>query len=129
LNIDLLDKYLNIRIIGLIIYSVFSWLQVWAYRSLGKSYSQDIVVLKEHKLITGKMYKYIRHPQYISQCLSDLGAGVALFSFLVVPLVLFVELPLFVLRAIEEEKILKKHFNEEYSNYKKKSGFMLPFIG
>lgn len=118
-----------IRIIGLGLFAIFSWLQVTAYRSLGNSYAPDIVILKDHHLHTTGVYRFIRHPQYLGQILSDLGAGIALLSYLVVPLVLFVELPLFLMRASAEEKILNKHFKEEYTAYKKRSGFILPFIG
>jgi len=123
------EKFVSIRIIGLCLFVVFSWSQVWAFRSLGKSYAQDIVILKEHKLNTGGPFKFIRHPQYLSQILSDLGAGLALMSFLVIPIVVLLEMPLFILRALSEEKILAKHFKEDFSNYKKRSGFMFPFIG
>ncbi len=126
---DYFENTSSIRILGLLLYIIFSWMQVWAYRSLGKSYAQDIVILKEHELHTGGLYRYIRHPQYLSQLLNDLGAGLALLSYTIVPIVLIVEIPLFILRAYEEEKILKKHFKEEFNNYKQRSGFMLPFIG
>ena len=43
------DKFILVRAIGLCFFVVFSWFQVWAYRSLGKSYAQDIVILKDHK--------------------------------------------------------------------------------
>lgn len=123
------EKYLPVRIVGLCCFVLFSWVQVWAYRSLGKYYAQDIVILKEHQLKTKGLYGMIRHPQYLSQLLSDLGAGIALMSYLVVPVVLIFEIPLFILRALEEEKMLAKHFKEEFSAYKKRSGFMIPFIG
>ena len=123
------EKFMTVRVIGLCLFILFSWIQVWAYRSLGKSYAQDIVILKEHKLTTNGPFKFIRHPQYLSQILSDLGAGLALMSFLVIPVVLFLEIPLFILRAMTEEKMLAKYFKEEFSAYKKRSGFILPFIG
>lgn len=123
------EKYLPVRIVGLCCFVLFSWTQVWAYRSLGKYYAQDIVILKEHQLKTKGLYGMIRHPQYLSQILSDLGAGIALMSYLVVPVVLIFEIPLFILRAYEEEKMLSKYFKEEFSAYKKRSGFMIPFIG
>lgn len=123
------EKYLAVRIIGLILFVIFSWLQILSYKSLGKSYAQDIVIKKEHELVTGGLYKIVRHPQYISQLLSDLGAGIALLSYVVTPLVLIVEVPLFIARAILEEKILLKHFGEKFINYKKHSGFIIPFIG
>lgn len=123
------SELFGLRIAGLIMFVVFSWLQVFAYKSLGNSYAQDVVIMKEHKLYTSGIYKYVRHPQYLSQLLSDLGAGFALLSYLVVPVVILVELPLFIMRAALEDRLLKKHFGDEYSVYKKRSGFMIPFIG
>ena len=122
-------EYQNIRIIGLIMFVIFSWLQVLAYKSLGKNYAQDIVILKSHELVTTGIYKYIRHPQYISQILSDLGAGLALLSYTVVPIVVLIELPLFIMRAVVEDKLLQKYFNNSFEVYKKQSGFIFPFIG
>ncbi len=121
--------YSGLRIIGLIMFYLFSWLQIVSFRTLGSSYAQDVVILKKHELKTTGIYKAIRHPQYASQLLSDLGAGVALMSYMVVPFTLLIELPLFIMRASFEEKILLKHFKEEYESYKKKSGFFIPFIG
>lgn len=123
------ERFQIIRISGLIVFIIFSWLQVYAFKSLGNFYTQDIVILKEHKLIKSGMYKFIRHPQYLCQILSDFGAGVALFNYLIVPIVVLVELPLFVLRARYEEKLLEKYFKDEFINYKKQSGFFIPFIG
>ncbi|MEW5843461.1 MAG: isoprenylcysteine carboxylmethyltransferase family protein [Bacteroidota bacterium] len=122
-------QYSALRIIGLIAFVFFSWVQVLSYKSLVKFYAQDVVVMKEHELVEKGLYRFIRHPQYLSQLLSDLGAGVALLSYIVTPVVIFIEIPLFVLRARLEEKILLKHFGDQFVSYKKRSGFMLPFIG
>jgi len=123
------SKFFTARIIGLIMFIVFSWLQVLAYKSLKNSYAQEVVIMKDHKLITVGIYKFIRHPQYLSQLLSDLGAGIALLSYIVVPVVVLIEIPLFIMRAVLEDKLLQKHFGEEYSAYKKRSGFIIPFVG
>lgn len=117
------------RLIGLLIFIVFSWLQVWAYKTMGKNYSQEVIISKKQELVTSGPFKFVRHPQYISQLLSDIGAGVALASYLVLPIVILILIPLFVLRAILEEKLLLKRFPEEYKEYKKKTGFLIPFIG
>jgi len=122
-------EYFTYRIIGLIFFIVFSWVQVGSFKSLGEFYAQDILVFKNHNLITNGFYKYIRHPQYLSQILSDLGVGIALMGYLIIPLVIVIELPLFILRAVFEDKLLEKHFKEKFVNYKKKSGFIIPFIG
>lgn len=117
------------RIIGLIVFIGFSFLQVLSFKQLGNNYSQEILILKDHELHTSGLYSFIRHPQYLSQILADIGAAIALMSYIALPLVIFVELPLFLLRAKEEERILAKHFDDEFVSYKKKSGFILPFIG
>ncbi|MGE5400560.1 MAG: methyltransferase family protein [Ignavibacteriales bacterium] len=119
----------SLRIFGLFLYVAFSWFQIWAYKALGDNYSQDIQIKKNQILITSGPFKYIRHPQYLGQILADLGASMALLSYIVMPLVLFLEIPLIVLRAIEEERLLAKHFREKFDNYRKKTGFLLPFIG
>lgn len=129
LEVISIEEYMWIRVVGLIMFGLFSWLQVKATKALGKNYAQEIGVIKNHQLVTTGIYKSVRHPQYISQVLSDLGAGLALLGYIIVPLVFFIELPLFILRALREESLFENHFMEEYKNYKKKSGFIIPFIG
>jgi hypothetical protein len=53
--------------------------------------------------------------------------GIALFGFVIIPVVILVELPLFILRAIREEKLLESHFKDKFVTYKKNSGFIIPF--
>jgi protein-S-isoprenylcysteine O-methyltransferase Ste14 len=117
-----------LRVIGLLFYLVFSWIQVISVKALGENYSQEIVILKDHKLVTTGMFRIVRHPQYISQILMDLGGAAALLSYIVLPLAL-IEIPFLIRRAVMEEKLLAKYFKDDFAAYKKKSGFLLPFIG
>ncbi|MFO7445114.1 MAG: isoprenylcysteine carboxylmethyltransferase family protein [Ignavibacteriaceae bacterium] len=122
------DQNFNIRFIGLSLYLTFSWIQVWAYKSLGENYSQEILVFKNHQLVRKGPYKIIRHPQYASQVLMDLGAGLLTLSYIVLPLVL-IEIPLLVMRASMEEHLFEKHFKENFEEYKKNSGAFFPYVG
>lgn len=118
-----------LRLLGLAITVVFSWMQVAVYKSLGSVYTTEAVILKNHKLKTDGYYKLIRHPQYLFQLIADIGAGIALLSWLVLPAVLLVALPLVILRARLEERILREYFKEEFDGYKKRSGFFIPWLG
>ncbi len=100
-----------------------------SFKSLGEFYSQDILIFKKHELKQNGPYKLIRHPQYLSQLLSDLGAGIALMGFIVIPLVLLIQISLVFLRVKAEDKLLAKHFKENFKEYKSKSGFFIPFLG
>lgn len=116
------------RIAGLVVYIIFSWIQILATKSLGDNYSQDIVIKKDHKLITSGPFKFIRHPQYLSQFLLDAGGAIATLSLILAPLAL-IQIPFLYLRASLEDKLLEKHFGVNFRNYKKKSGMFLPFVG
>lgn len=122
------DDFLSYRIVGLVFYLIFSWVQIWAYRTLGENYSQDVVILNNHKLVKSGLYRFIRHPQYLAQFLVDLSASIAVLSYLIFPIV-FVELILLIQRAKLEETLLKKYFKDSFDEYKSRSGFMIPFVG
>jgi len=128
-TIEYKNEYLIFRIIGLILFVLFAWLQVKSFKNLKSFYSQEISLQKNHQLISTGIHKTIRHPQYISQILSDLFFGIALGSYIIIPVVLLVELPLFILRAKKEEEMMLDFFGETYSEYMKKSGFILPLFG
>jgi protein-S-isoprenylcysteine O-methyltransferase Ste14 len=117
----------TIRVIGLAFYIVFSWVQIWSTKMLGDNYSQDIAIKKDHHLITNGPFKLVRHPQYLSQILMDLGGAAATLSFILAPLV-FIQIPFLFLRASFEDKLLEKHFGELFRGYKKKTGMIFPFI-
>jgi protein-S-isoprenylcysteine O-methyltransferase Ste14 len=127
-TLDYLEEYDVIRYIGLAVYLIFSWVQVWSFKTLGDNYSQEIMIKKNHELITKGPFKIIRHPQYLCQILLNLGATAATFSY-IVGFFTLMEIPIYIMRASLEDKMLAKYFSEKFSDYKKKSGFMIPFIG
>jgi protein-S-isoprenylcysteine O-methyltransferase Ste14 len=122
------EEFSTIRYIGLAVYLVFSWMQVWSFKTLGDNYSQEVIIKKNHELVTKGPFRFIRHPQYFCQILLDIGATAATLSYIVGGLAL-IEIPIYIMRASLEDKLLAKHFAEKFSEYKKKSGFMFPFIG
>ncbi len=122
------QDYQAIRVIGLLVYLVFSWVQIFAFKTLGDNYSQEVLIYRHHKLVTKGPFRFVRHPQYLSQILLDLGGATATLSYLVFPLAV-IQIPILIMRAGLEEKLLSKNFKEEFIKYKTKSGFMLPFIG
>lgn len=127
-TIEYTEEYQMIRYIGLAFYLLFSWMQVWAFKVLGENYSQEILIIKNHQLITKGPFKLIRHPQYLSQILMDLGAAAATLSFILLPVAL-IQIPFLFMRAALEDNLLQKHFGEDWKSYKQKTGSFLPFIG
>ena len=127
-TLEYMKEHNAIRLIGLPVYLIFSWIQVWSFKSLGDNYSQDIIIKKDHQLVTTGPFRYIRHPQYFAQILINIGGTAATVSY-VLGILTLVEIPIYIMRALLEDRMLAKHFAEQFSAYKKKSGFMIPFIG
>ena len=96
----------NFRIAGLVVYICFSWIQIWSYKSLGENYSQDMVIFKDHTFADKGPFRIIRHPQYLSQLLVDLGGTLATLSFIVLPLAI-IQIPILVMRAFFEENLFQ----------------------
>lgn len=127
-TLEYVEEYNIIRYIGLVLYLIFSWFQVWSFKTLGDNYSQDIIIKKKHELITKGPFKVLRHPQYFCQILVDIGGAMATLSYVLSGFVL-IEIPIYIMRALVEDKLLAKHFGDQFLQYKKKSGFFFPFIG
>jgi len=86
------------------------------------------MIKKKHELITKGPFKILRHPQYFCQILVDIGGAMATLSYVLSGFAL-IEIPIYIMRASVEDKLLAKYFGDEFTQYKKKSGFFFPFIG
>ena len=120
------EEYNVLRIVTLIAYLMFSWIQIWSYKILGENYSQEILIYRTHKIVNKGLYRVIRHPQYLSQIIIDMAAAFATLSYILLPLAIL-QVPILILRAIFEEKLLEKHFKQDFLDYKSKTSFIFPF--
>ena len=116
-----------IRLISTIFYVVFTWIQIYAAKQLKQFYTQDIIVFKDQEIFQNGWYGLVRHPIYLSQIFQDLFAGIALLNYLILIITLFIEIPLYIMRANLEEEILSKNF-PYYNDYKKLVGKWFPKI-
>jgi len=72
-------------------------------------------------------FRLVRHPLYASYCYYFIGLPLAMFNYLLFPLMLGIIGYYFT--AIYEERILVEEFGEEYVEYQKKVGMLIPLIG
>ncbi|MCF8261536.1 MAG: isoprenylcysteine carboxylmethyltransferase family protein [Melioribacteraceae bacterium] len=115
-----------LRLAFILVYVASSYYILIAQKTLGDNYHSELVIYRDDKLVTNGIYKFIRHPIYLFQLVADFAAGIVLLNFIILPVVIFIELPLFYMRAKEEEAMLSQHFKAGYNDYVKKSGFFSP---
>jgi protein-S-isoprenylcysteine O-methyltransferase Ste14 len=99
-----------------------------SHADLGRNWSPSLQLLKDHRLVTGGVYRHVRHPMYASQWLWSIAqilllqnwiagwAGAALF------------LPLYVVRTPREERMMLERFGGEYRAYARRTGRVFPRI-
>jgi protein-S-isoprenylcysteine O-methyltransferase Ste14 len=103
-------------------------IRLTAINQLKRFFTINVAIRDDHQLITGGLYKVIRHPAYTGGILTFIGCGLCygnLLSFL------FIAIPYIILilnRITVEEVILEKKFGEAYTEMKRRTKKLIPFV-
>ena len=119
---------LIISYLGFVIYLSAGILVIVGRVQLGKFGSGELITEEDHKLYTEGVYKYLRNPMYSGALIAVIGFGLVFRSILTLLIVSIFYFLLFKMRIDEEERLLYEAFGEEFTNYKKKSKKLIPFI-
>ena len=97
----------------------------WTQRALGKEWSPQLQLRKQHHLVTTGPYGRIRHPLYAAMV--GYGTGLALVSanwvFVVFAVLAIAGLAA---RVPKEEEMMLEEFGEEYRAYMRRTGRFFP---
>ena len=98
---------------------------IWARRHIGKNWSAQVTIRKEHELIRTGPYAHIRHPIYTGLLLAVAGTAIAIGEYRAI--VAFAVIALgFVVKARREELFLSTQFGPAFDGYRRQTGFFLP---
>jgi protein-S-isoprenylcysteine O-methyltransferase Ste14 len=98
---------------------------IWVHRHLDRQWSIALELQENHKLITSGPYRRIRHPMYLGIFTYTIGLILVSSDLLVL---IFFAFTIWVnyRRIPDEEKMMIDQFGDEYRNYMKRSGKLLP---
>jgi protein-S-isoprenylcysteine O-methyltransferase Ste14 len=113
--------------IGLILCGLGYALVFWSGLALGRQYSAQVSVRKDHQLITTGPYRYVRHPRYLGVLSLALGAAFVFRSWIGLALSVVV-LGLLLSRIFDEEALLHKEFGQVWEAYCKRSWRLIPHL-
>ncbi len=97
----------------------------WVHRHLDTQWSIALELQQGHKLITTGPYERIRHPMYLGVFVYTIGLVLISLDLLVAVFFLFT-IWVNYRRIPEEEQMMIDQFGEEYLEYVKRSGKLLP---
>lgn len=105
----------------------FALLQ-WAQNTLGKNWSDRPRMMKEQSLVTSGPYQYVRHPIYTAFILI-LGSTFFISANWMIGLAWIGMAVLEIASRIDyEESLMIEYFGDQYREYMKKTGRLLPKV-
>ncbi|MDP2452980.1 MULTISPECIES: isoprenylcysteine carboxylmethyltransferase family protein [unclassified Kaistella] len=117
-----------IQLLGLLFLFLGVILRLIVINNLGKYFTVDVTIKKDHQLKTDGFYKYVRHPSYAFSLLTFLGLAIVLNNYISAVIVFVPVFLMFLYRIKIEEQVLTEQFGQDYSDYRNKTKRLIPFI-
>ncbi len=96
------------------------WIFHRSHADLGTNWSVTLQIRKDHSLVTGGIYRRIRHPMYLGLLLFGVGQVLALPNWLVGPGYLVAMLLVLATRIGPEERMMEEEFGDAWREYRRR---------
>jgi protein-S-isoprenylcysteine O-methyltransferase Ste14 len=126
-SLGVVNVGLRARWVGAVLSAVGYALIFWSGLALGRQYSAEVTIQKDHHLITTGLYGSIRHPRYLGILCLALGVALLFRSWVGLLLTVLLPLPL-VQRIQDEEALMHREFGTEWEEYCQRSWRLIPHL-
>jgi protein-S-isoprenylcysteine O-methyltransferase Ste14 len=116
-----------VRWLGVVLFAAGGALRMWPVFVLGHRFSGLVAIQPGHRLVTGGVYRVIRHPSYLGLLVNALGWALAFRSGVGLLLTALLIPPLLA-RIRAEERLLHSQFGGEYEAYRARTSRLIPGI-
>ena len=116
---------LPLACVGLALVVIGTGVNILGRFALGGNWGDQIRIYRDHQLVTGGVYRYVRHPLYASLIWMFFGAALFFQNWLALAADLGIFLPAMYYRGRQEEVALRSLF-PPYAEYARKTGMFFP---
>jgi protein-S-isoprenylcysteine O-methyltransferase len=116
------------EIAGVVLFAaglVFRW---WAIVTLGRFFTVDVTIEKDHELVERGPFRWVRHPSYTGVLLAFVGFALTLRNWGAILVVLVPIFIAFVRRMKVEEEALRGALGERYEAYMRRTKRLVPGV-
>jgi protein-S-isoprenylcysteine O-methyltransferase Ste14 len=127
MNLRLIPQPEWVLISGVVICVLGLVVTIWARRTLAGNWSSDVTFKEGHELIKTGPYHFARHPIYtglLIMCLGtaiDIGTLRGLLATVLMAIAFWIKLK-------QEERLLLRHFPDQYPAYCREVKALVPFV-
>lgn len=115
-------------VLGILIFAFGLWVFRRSHKDLGRNWSVTLEIREQHKLVSGGLYRFIRHPMYASFLLIGLAQAFLLSNWVAGLSGLAGFAVLFFMRIGVEERMMLEHFGDEYRAYCARTKRIIPYV-
>ncbi|MEM8663252.1 MAG: protein-S-isoprenylcysteine O-methyltransferase [Pseudomonadota bacterium] len=112
--------------IGVLISIIALWLFYRSHTDLGAYWSPVLEIRENHALVTDGVYRRMRHPMYTAIFLWTCAQALILGNWIAGPSGMITFIILYAIRVGPEEKMMVETFGDEYRDYCRRTGRLLP---
>jgi protein-S-isoprenylcysteine O-methyltransferase len=98
----------------------------WAIVTLGRFFTVDVTIEKDHELVERGPFRYVRHPSYTGVLLAFVGWALTLRNWGAILVVLVPIFVAFLRRMRVEESALTKALGDQYRDYIRRTKRLVP---
>jgi protein-S-isoprenylcysteine O-methyltransferase len=113
---------------GVVLFVAGLILRWWAIIVLGRFFTVDVTIEKDHELVERGSFRIVRHPSYTGVLLAFVGLALSLCNWAALLVILMPIGAAFIHRMNVEEDALARALGPRYAEYMKRTKRLVPFI-
>src|SRR5688572_13366805 len=115
-------------LVGVVLFVVGVALRWWAIITLGRFFTVDVVVEKDHEVVERGPFRVVRHPSYAGVLLAFVGLALTLRNWLALLIIVVPIFGVFIRRMKVEEEALARALGSRYTDYMKRTKRLVPGV-
>ena len=116
------------EVAGVVLFALGLLLRWWAIVTLGRFFTVDVVIEKDHEVVERGPFRVVRHPSYTGVLLAFVGFALTLRNWGAILVVLVPIFAAFVRRMQVEEEALRGALGQRYADYMKRTKRLVPGV-
>lgn len=117
-----------VTIVAIVLFAAGLILRWWAIATLGRFFTVDVTIERDHQLVERGPFQWVRHPSYTGVLLAFLGWALTLRNWAAIAVVLVPIFVAFVRRMNVEEAALSKALGARYRDYIGRTNRLIPGV-
>ncbi len=113
---------------GVVLFVAGLFLRWWAIITLGRFFTVDVTIEKDHELVERGPFRMVRHPSYTGVLLAFVGFALTLGNWAALLVILLPITAAFVHRMNVEEDALSRALGPQYTDYMRRTKRLVPSV-